>query len=294
MKVDPVLSYGMSTAYIPLVRNNALANTQAAKSMNRLSSGLKIQTAADAPADLAESERLRSMISRYDAAISNSENAASYITTADSYLQNISDTMGRMQELAVAANDGTKTDTDRAALQAEFGQLQDSINSITSGTSPLASFNGSPIFQGETKTIAIGPDINQGIQLVSTDLTSTSTQNIGNDSQGNPIQWSAITSSGGSGISISSQSAAGAAIEKLGAAVDYVSSTRAQFGAQFSSINSNTEGLRSAQMNSISRESSIRDLDYAKETVNFIKFLNLGQINRGILSKTTGNLLATA
>ncbi|OGV65028.1 MAG: hypothetical protein A2283_20495 [Lentisphaerae bacterium RIFOXYA12_FULL_48_11] len=295
MMVDPILSSGISTSsYLPIVRNNSNANSQVAKSLGRLSSGLRIQTAADAPADLSESERLRSIISRYESAISNSDNAASYMSTADSYLQNISDTLGRMQELAVSANDGTKTDTDRAALQAEFEQLQGSITSTTSGSAPLASFNGSPIFQGDAKTIAIGPDSGQEMQLVAMDLTSTSTQPVGNDSQGAPIQWGTIISSDGSGISISSQSAAGAAVEQLGAAIDYLSSARAQIGAQYSSISSNTEGLRNAQMNSISRESSIRDLDYARETVNLVKFLNLGKINRGILAKTTGNLLATA
>jgi len=295
MMIDPILSGGISTSsYLPIVRNNSTSNTQVAKSLSRLSSGLRIQTAADAPADLSESERLRSIISRYESAISNSDNAVSYLSTADSYLQNISNTLGRMQELAISANDGTKTDTDRAALQTEFGQLQESITSTTSGTSPLASFNGSPIFQGNVKTTAIGPDAGQETQLVSMDLTATSTQAVGNDSQGNPIQWGSIVSSDATGISIASQSAAGTTIEKLGAAIDYLSSTRAQIGAQYSSINANTEGLRNAQMNSISRESSIRDLDYAKETVNLVKFMNLGQINRGILSKTMGKLLATA
>jgi flagellin len=293
MKVDPILSYSF-TSLSPIIHANASANTKAASSMSKLSSGLRIQTAGDDPAGLAESERLRSLISRYDAAVSNSENAESYLQTADSYMQNISDTIGRMQELAVAANDGTKTDTDRAALQAEFGQLQESITNITSGTSPLASFNGSPIFQGESKSIAIGPEIGQELQIVPIDLTSTSAQNIGTDTQGNPIQWNNILTDGGSGINISSQDSAKDALDKLGAALDYVSSSRAQMGAQYSALSSNAEGLRSAQMNSLSRESSIRDLDYARETVNLVKFLSLGQINRSIIAKTTGNILATA
>jgi flagellin len=291
MFINPVGSGGSS--YIPIVRNNAAANSGTAKSMSRLASGLKIQTAADAPADLAQSERLRALISRYDSAVSNSENASSYIATADGYLQNIQDTMGRMQELAVAANDGTKSETDRAALQAEFGQLQQSIDATTSGSSPLASFNGSPIFQGGQKTVATGPDADQEIQLPAIDLSSTSTQSVGQDSSNNQIQWSAITSSGPGGTNISSQAEAASAVERLGLANNFISTARAQIGAQQSAIDSNISGLRSAQMNSVSAESKIRDLDYAKETVNFVKFLNLGTINRGIISRAgSGKVLA--
>lgn len=293
MKVDSVNTFGFASSLSQVVTNNASANSKAAQSMRRLSSGLKLMSAADAPADLSESERLRALIARYDSAISNSENAVAYLQTADSYMQNVSDTIGRMQELAVSANDGTKTETNRAALQVEFGQLQDSLGGITSGQSPLASFNGSPILQGQGRTIAIGPDTGQEIQIAPVDLTATSTQNIGADSQGSPVDWSAIMTGGGGGINISSQAAARDAGQKLGIALDHVSSTRAQMGAQYSAISSNVEGLRSAQMNSISRESGIRDLDYARETVNLVKFLNLGQVNRSIIDQMRGNLLAT-
>ena len=93
-------------------------------SMSKLSSGLRIESAADDPAGLAMSERMRSQIRNSDMAAQNIQNQQAYISTADSWMQKMHDMLHRMSELAVSANDGTKTQTDRSNLQAEFEQLQ--------------------------------------------------------------------------------------------------------------------------------------------------------------------------
>ncbi|NCC50309.1 MAG: hypothetical protein EOM20_03750 [Spartobacteria bacterium] len=88
------------------------------------------------------------------AAQANRENAISYLRTADGWLQTINNMMGRMGELAVSASDGTKSPRDRFNLQTEFSQMQQAIQSITSGPNPLAQFNGIPLFQG--RNIQVG------------------------------------------------------------------------------------------------------------------------------------------
>src|SRR5690554_5154607 len=102
------------------------------KSMSKLASGLKINNAGDDPAGLAMSERLRAQYRNSSAAASNIENKINYLQTADSWLQKIHDMTGRMAELAIMANDGTKSQTDRDNLQKEFEQMQKEIQRITS------------------------------------------------------------------------------------------------------------------------------------------------------------------
>jgi flagellin len=102
-------------------------------SMSKLSSGLRINSAGDDPAGLVMSERLRAQYRNTSAAASNVENKINYLQTADSWLQKVHDILGRMAELAIMANDGTKSQTDRDNLQKEFEQMQKEIQRITSG-----------------------------------------------------------------------------------------------------------------------------------------------------------------
>ena len=108
MNINPISRYNQS-ALLPLVNSSISANTNIRKSIGLISSGLKIATSADSPSGLAMSERLRSLIGKYESAISNVENAVSYMETTDSYLQTVHNMTGRMQELAIAANDGKQT-----------------------------------------------------------------------------------------------------------------------------------------------------------------------------------------
>ena len=117
-------------------------------SMSKLSSGLRITNAGDDPAGLAMSERLRAQYRNTAAAAANVENKINYLQTADSWLQKIHDIMGRMTELAIMANDGTKSQVDRDNLQNEFEQMQKEIQRITSGATAAGKFNGLYLFRG--------------------------------------------------------------------------------------------------------------------------------------------------
>ena len=159
-------------------------------SMAKLSTGLRINNAGDDPSGLAMSERLRTQYRNTAAAVGNVENKVNYLLTADSWMQKIQDMMDRMSELAVSANDGTKSQIDRDNLQKEFSQMQKEIQRITSGATAAGKFNGLYLFRGGTGvpiltgdrvegagtssvSLQIGPDANQVFTEESINLTTT-------------------------------------------------------------------------------------------------------------------------
>lgn len=263
-------------------------------SVKRLSSGSRLASAADSPSDMAVSERLRSLIGRYESALSNAGNAQSYLEVSDGYLQNMQNTVGRMQELAIAANDGTKSDADRAVLNTEFRQLRDSINDTTSGASPLGMFNGNKLFQGESIGIAVGPETGESMALSGLDLSADSATVIGKDGDGADVTWSQVAATDGSGLDISTQEGAARSLEILSLAGDHLSRMRAVRGSEHERISEMTEGMRSAQLNSVMAESRIRDVDVAKEMINFNKLQAQTLIGQRLLAGRNGRLLGVA
>jgi len=273
-------------------KNYSNSVTGMRKSMSKLSSGLKIEGAGDDPAGLAMSERLRAQFRNAAAAGTNIENQISYLQTSDSWLQKIHDILGRMAELAVAANDGTKASTDRNNLQQEFKQMQLEIRRITTGTSAAAKYNGSALFQGETKKLQVGPDYGQdftssSIQLTAGMTTASTTDRIGQWSTSGgatgSVSWGSIINT--SKVSISVQSLAGRAVGKINVGIDYISTKRALVGAQQSRLTHTLEGLRSYEDNIRASESRIRDVDIAKETTAFSKYQILTQIGTAMLAQ---------
>ncbi len=256
-------------------------------SMSKLSSGLKIQSAGDDPAGLAMSERLRAQARNSAAAANNIENEISYIQTADSWLQKIHDILGRMTELSIAANDGTKDSTDLGNLQQEFSQMQKEVQRITDGTTTAAKYNGKAILQGDERTIQVGPDFGQEFTLSSINLTSGDAGIIGSyaDSAGTSVNvsWGSLIDD--AELTIGTQSAAGAAVAKLNVGIDYISQKRAVLGSQQSRLNHTLEGLRNYEDNIRGAESQIRDVDVAKETTEFSKYKILTEIGTAMLAQ---------
>ena len=287
------------------------------KSMSKLSSGLRIQSASDDPAGLAMSERMRSQIRNSDMAAQNIQNQQAYISTADSWMQKMHDMLHRMSELAVSANDGTKTQTDRSNLQAEFEQLQTEIVRITSGSLARGKFNTANLFDGTIIKTQTGPDAGQWFCGDGLDLDRFSQVSLGStainfscgqfklDTNGDPIidstaaganlveaRWSMILSKGGTGvgeyatgIEISTRAGAAKATAFLALAVDHLSRQRAVLGAQSSRLSYSLEGLQSYSENIRSAESQIRDVDMALESTNFMKYQILTQVGTAMLAQ---------
>ena len=287
------------------------------KSMSKLSSGLRIQSASDDPAGLAMSERMRSQIRNSDMAAQNIQNQQAYISTADSWMQKMHDMLHRMSELAVSANDGTKTQTDRSNLQAEFEQLQTEIVRITSGSLARGKFNTANLFDGTIIRTQTGPDAGQWFCGDGLNLDRFSDVSLGStainfscgqfklDTNGDPIidstaaganlveaRWSMILSKGGTGIGeyatgieISTRAGAAKATAFLALAVDHLSRQRAVLGAQSSRLSYSLEGLQSYSENIRSAESQIRDVDMALESTNFMKYQILTQVGTAMLAQ---------
>ena len=297
--------------------NYSKSVAQMRQSMAKLSSGQRITTAGDDPAGLAMSERLRSQIRNSSMAARNIQNELAYLRTTDSWMQKIHDMLHRMSELAVSANDGTKTQTDRSNLQAEFEQLQREIVQITSGSLARGKYNSKNLFDGTTHVVQTGPDAGQWFCGAAVRLDRTSSAVLGStaiyfssgqvrlDTNGNPIldssspdanlveaRWSMILAKGGTGtgatpfgIEISTQLGAAKAGAFLTLAVDYLSRQRAIVGAQMSRLSHSLDGLQTYELNLRQAESQIRDVDIAMESTQFTKYQILTQVGSAMLAQ---------
>ena len=280
------------------------------ESMSKLSSGSRITNAGDDPAGIAMSERLRVQTRNTSAAVNNVENKVNYLQTADSWLQKIQDMMGRMSELAVMANDGTKSSGDRDILQKEFGQMQEEIQRITSGATAAGKFNGLYLFRGGdgvavmsgdgvgsgSVTQQVGADVGMQFTSEAINLTATNNTVIGSyatysyaanmslaGSSISTVTWASLITT--DNLSISVQSAASAAIGKLSVGIDYISEKRATLGAELERMEHTLDGLQNYEENIKATESRIRDVDVAKETANMSKYQILQQVSTAMLAQ---------
>lgn len=280
-------------------------------SMSKLSSGNRITSAGDDPSGLAMSERLRAQTRNTAAAASNVENKLNYLQTADSWMQKIHDMMGRMGELAITANDGTKSQADRDILQKEFGQMQKEIQRITSGATAAGKFNGLYLFRGDTGVATmtgdgvtsgdvsqqVGADANMTFTSAEINLASTNNEVIGSYSTYSygsvnmtllgsalgQVTWSSIVS--GAHLSISGQAAAGGAVAKMNLGIDFISEKRAVLGAEMKRMEHTLDGLNNYEENIRATESRIRDVDVAKETTVMSKNQILSQVGTAMLAQ---------
>ena len=279
--------------------------------MERLSSGLRINQPSDDPAGLGISERFRSQIKNTAMAALNVENVISYIQTKDSWMQRITDMVNRMGELSIQANDGTKSTGDRANIQLEFAQLQQEIARITSHYTAAGKYNGLYLFRGATGegatgdtvrtgqlVVQVGPDSDMVISLGTTNLSIGNSSVIGSyvtytfggscncnisGSSHVAVRWQSLIC--GSLMSISNQTAAQAAVDKLGLAINHLGTIRATHGAEQSRLQYTLEGLRNYEDNIRTAESRIRDADIAEETISFTKYQILVQAGAAMLAQ---------
>ena len=309
--------YNNSTAFA-VWRNYNSNVTSMRESMSKLSSGLRINTAGDDPAGLAISERLRMQYRNTAAAAANVENKINYLQTADAWLQQIHDMLGRMAELAIMSNDGTKSQIDRNNLQKEFEQMQDEISRITSGATASGKFNGLYLFRGgngvalmtgdqvygandgrNSVYLQVGPDSNMVFKEDPINLTATNFAVVGSYAKysygsvnmtllgsGNgpiAVHWASVICP--ANLSISLQSCAQSAVDKLNLAIDYISSKRAVLGAEMNRMEETLDGLRAYEENARATESRIRDVDIAFETTQYSKYQILVQIGTAMMAQ---------
>lgn len=249
--------------YRQLSTNQMLGN----KSLEKLSSGLRITRAGDDAAGLAISEKMRAQIRGLDQASRNAQDAISLIQTAEGALNETHSILQRMRELAVQSASDTNDNTDRAELQKEVAQLIEEIDRIAGDTefNTKKLINGELAGSGKGLTLHIGANSGQSILL----------------------QIGAMTASGFgvNGLSISGQSGANSAISTIQAAIDKVSSERAKLGAFQNRLEHTINNLGTASENLTAAESRIRDVDMAKEMMEFTKMNILQQASTAMLAQ---------
>ncbi|MCG3089597.1 flagellin [Sporosarcina cyprini] len=241
-------------------------NTQASKNLEKLSSGLKINRAGDDAAGLAISEKMRGQIRGLDMASKNAQDGISLIQTAEGALNETHSILQRMRELAVQSANDTNTTSDRKELQKEVKQLTEEIDRIAKTTQFNTKTLMSGAFSGATKlTFHVGANAGQKVEL-----------NI-----------SRMTTSGlkVSGISISGQASADAAITTIQTAIDTVSAERSKLGAMQNRLEHTINNLGTSSENLTAAESRIRDVDMAKEMMEFTKNNILTQAAQAMLAQ---------
>jgi flagellin len=234
------------------------------QSLARLSSGSKIVNPSDDPAGLAESIALNAQISQTGAANGNVSNAVSFAQTQDGYLQQVGSALDQMSTLAVEAQDGTKTNAERADYQKEFSTLAGYITNT--GT---ANFNGVSLFNGGSLT-------------VTTDGTGDTYNMTG-------INLGASAYTGATAADISTTSGAVSALTAVTSAITQLATDRATVGANEERLNFVGQELGVLQTNLSAANSQITDVDVATESTNYAKYQILVQSGTSMLAQANQN-----
>jgi len=227
-----------------------VTNSAASKSMEKLSSGKRINRAADDAAGLSISEKMRAQIRGLLQAARNAQDGISLIQTAEGALDEVSNMLVRLKELAVQKANGTYNDEDKANLALEMDSLAEEIQNIFTNTK----FNGSSVL---TTSVAI---------VISDDGTTALT--IG------ATATSGITSLGST-----------SAVTDIETAIKNVNSARATYGAKQNRLESTVRNLKTTAENLQAAESRIRDTDMAEEMSNFTKYSILIQAGTAMLAQ---------
>lgn len=248
-------------------RQMGINNTQLAKSVEKLSSGLRINRAGDDAAGLSISEKMRAQIRGLQQASRNAQDGISLIQTAEGALNEVHSILQRMRELAVQAANDTNVTVDRSALNDEFKQLISEIKRIADNTQ----FNEQDILKADfTANIQVGANKDQVITL---SWKGFQTNALGEDKVDISNQ------------SISTYANAQTAIETINKAIVSVSKSRSKMGALQNRLEHTIANLDNAAENLQAAESRIRDVDMAKEMMNFTKLNILNQAATAMLAQ---------
>ncbi|MEJ3573740.1 lateral flagellin LafA [Pseudomonas fragi] len=260
--------------------NNALATNQ-----QRLGTGLRINSAADDAAGLQIATRMNAQTKGMAVALRNVSDASSLLQTADGALNEMTDIMQRMKDLATQSANGTNSDADRNAMQAEYNELGKELGNIMDNTSfageklfssdptnSTAKFNDKVNFQiGATSAETLELNVSSGVQSLATSLSGISA----------PFSDSTV-----SGSEITTVSGAQDMIDKLTGALDKVGELRGQFGANINRLNHTANNLANIKDNTEMARGRIMDADFASESAMMSKNSMLMQSGISMLKQT--------
>ena len=253
-------------------RNLAMSQTSLATSMQRLSSGLRINSAKDDAAGLAIAERMNTQVRGMNVAVRNANDGISMAQTAEGALAKVGDSLQRMRELAVQARNSTNSDSDKNSLNKEFAELQSEITRVLGGST----FNGKHILGADATALTF----QVGANTSADDSITVTTTNMATASD--------ITAVTGSTASIASSATSGAiasVIDNLDTALDTINNTRATFGATQSRFDAVVSNLQQSIESQSAARSRIMDADFATETSNLSRAQILQQAGNAMVAQ---------
>ncbi len=246
-------------------RNTSMSQNSLATSMQRLSSGLRVNSAKDDAAGLAIAERMNAQVRGMNVAIRNANDAISLSQTAEGAIGKLTDMAQRMRELAVQSANGTNTAADRTSLDAEYQQLAQEITRTIGATT----FNGLAVLAGGAgpTDFQVGADAGQTVTVTTTDLSADATV-------------TAVT-----GGDVTSAATASTAITNLDAMMDKLNSERATYGAAQNRFEAIIGVLQTSSENQSASRGRIMDADFAAETANLSRAQILQQAGNAMIAQ---------
>jgi len=260
------LRVNTNIASINAQRNTAQVTTRLARNYQRLSTGLRISTAADDAAGLAISERLRSQVRSLAQASRNANDGISLVQVGEGALNEVSNILVRLRELAIQSANGSSSTADKNTIKEEFDSLVNEINRIAQSTE----FNGIRLLDGSASTVTFQVGINTaaGIDSLNVSLTPA-----------------LVTTLGLNSVDVGSGGSTSFAITQIDSAINSVSQLRGRFGSLQNRLQSTIANLGVASESLSAAESRIRDVDVAYETAELTRNNILQQASISILSQ---------
>ncbi len=253
-------------------RNLGMSQTALSTSMQRLSSGLRVNSAKDDAAGLAIAERMNAQVRGMNVAVRNANDGISMAQAAEGALSKVSDALQRMRELAVQARNSTNSDSDKDSLNKEFAELQKEITRVIGGTT----FNGKHVIGAD----ATGMVFQIGANTTTDDTITVTTSNLNSNADISAISVSTVVID-----STADSSAIASVIDNIDTALDTVNDQRATFGATQSRFEAVIANLQQGVENQSSARGRIMDADFATETANLSRAQILQQAGTAMVAQ---------
>jgi flagellin len=257
-------------------RNLSATASKAAKAMEKLSSGYRVNRAADDAAGLAISEKMRGQIGGLAQAQRNAQDAISLVQTGEGALNEVHSMLQRIRDLKIQYSNGTLEAGDKLAISSEVQQLGKEISDITSNTE----FNGIKLLTTGSVTFQVGAESGDTVTLAKTEMSAA----VGSAGTGGLKELIDIGSAGT--VAAADTAFSALTLDNVDEAIKNVSNARSAFGAVQNRLEHRLNNIATYQENLVASESRIRDVDMAQEMVNFTKL--------GILQQAGTSMLAQA
>jgi flagellin len=270
------INHNISAMITQSARNNATAGQSS--SLEKLSTGLRINRASDDAAGLSVSEQLRTQIKGLGRAKSNAQDGIALLQIAEGAANEQSAILQRMRELSIQSSNDTLTSTDRSYLDQEFTALVNEVDRISRTTQ----YNGQTLIDGGSTSFGGANSASSVLHIGANDVVGTDTMTIQIDG----LSASALSLSGsGVSVGVSTQAASLAAIGTIDTAIKSINNMRSDVGAYVNRLEHAINNMDNQEFNTQDAESRIRDVDFAAESTKFTKNQILVQSSTSMLAQ---------